>query len=238
MPEAISALANQAIPQAQSQTSATGFNADFQTFLTLLTTQLQNQDPLNPTDTAEFTNQLVLYSQTEQQIRTNANIEKLIALSQNNGASGALGYIGNDISFIGDTIYSDGSASSHQFTMNLQETPKDLSVNILNSDGQVVASVDAERKSGNQRVAWNGLNSDGNPVEPGVYRIKISATDSQGKDIANGTRVNAPVIGVENAGDGGFLLTLAGERLVPIDSVLSVTLPTNFNNTNQQTSNS
>ncbi len=236
MTDAVSALQTQV--QTQSQTSATGFNADFKTFLTLLTTQLQNQDPLNPTDTAEFTNQLVLYSQTEQQIRTNSQLEKLVALSQNRGASEVLGYIGNDVSFIGDTIYSEGTASPHEFTMNLQDVPFELAVNIVNSEGQVVSTIDAERNAGNQKLSWDGRNSDGDPVEEGLYTIQIVATDFEGGEVATGTRVSASVLGIENnVDDDSYFLSLSGNRLIDLESILSVRIPTNFSN-NTTTQNS
>ena len=63
-------------------------------FLTILTTQLQYQDPLSPMETSEFTNQLVMFTGVEQQVQQNQNLEKLIALQSNNLAISAVTYIG------------------------------------------------------------------------------------------------------------------------------------------------
>ena len=69
----------------------------FDNFLTLLTAQLTNQDPLSPMDTNQFTQQLVAFTEVEQSVNTNANLEDLIALIQQNELAGAVGYIGKYI---------------------------------------------------------------------------------------------------------------------------------------------
>src|ERR1043165_3489997 len=76
-------------PDAMKQLSS-----NFSTFLTLLTTQLQNQDPLSPMDSNQFTQQLVMFSQVEQQINTNDNLQSLIALNLSQTANSAVNYIG------------------------------------------------------------------------------------------------------------------------------------------------
>src|ERR1700744_3656694 len=77
---------------AQSQLSG-----NFDTFLTLLTTQLQNQDPLSPMDSTQFTQQLVEYSQVEQQINTNTNLTSLISLQQAGAGAASVGYLGKNV---------------------------------------------------------------------------------------------------------------------------------------------
>ena len=94
--EAISALTGNSRSN-NAQQSRVSFGDDFDDFLTLLTTQLQNQDPLEPTDTTEFTNQLVLFAGVEQDISQNDNLEQLIGLESANQAVGALNYIGNEV---------------------------------------------------------------------------------------------------------------------------------------------
>src|SRR5262249_32024485 len=83
--------------QAKTATTTQQPTTDFAQFLTLLTTQLQNQDPLNPMDSAQFTNQLVMFSQVEQQINANQKLDSLVALGVSNGLSAALGYVGLDV---------------------------------------------------------------------------------------------------------------------------------------------
>ena len=85
---------------------------DFDTFLKILTTQLQNQNPLDPIDSSQFTDQLVQFSSVEQSIKTNKNLEQLIALSGANAFTGVVSYIGKEVTAEGAaTNLKDGAAS-------------------------------------------------------------------------------------------------------------------------------
>src|SRR5215475_12184487 len=88
-----------------------GLDDTYNNFLQLLTKQLQNQDPLNPMDTAEFTQQLVGFSQVEQQIASNKSLEKLIALQSSTNAFGAVSFLGNEVAVeSNDIALKDGKA--------------------------------------------------------------------------------------------------------------------------------
>src|ERR1700745_1994530 len=110
------------VPSATNNPSATaaaaGSNAmqqlsgNFQTFLTLLTTQLKNQDPLSPMDSNQFTQQLVQFSQVEQQINSNKNLEDLIALTKSQSATNAVSYLGKTLTL------TDGTAALQNGTAN------------------------------------------------------------------------------------------------------------------------
>src|SRR5476649_1808597 len=85
------------VPAAASATSAvdsTEIASNFTTFLTLLTTQLQNQDPLSPMDTNQFTQQLVQFAGVEQQMKTNDSLSTLVSLQQNAQTTEALALVG------------------------------------------------------------------------------------------------------------------------------------------------
>jgi hypothetical protein len=75
-------------------------SGNFSTFLNLLTTQLKNQDPTSPMDTNQFTQQLVMYSQVEQQIQSNANLKTLIAQGQSTASQMAMDYLGKKVSIM------------------------------------------------------------------------------------------------------------------------------------------
>ena len=90
-------ISNIAAQSAASQAQKAQLNQDFDDFLTLLTTQLQNQDPLEPMDSNEFTNQLVQFSQVEQQLATNDLLEDMRALSVLNTTQLGLGFVGMDV---------------------------------------------------------------------------------------------------------------------------------------------
>ncbi|MEO0962032.1 MAG: flagellar hook capping FlgD N-terminal domain-containing protein, partial [Pseudomonadota bacterium] len=93
----IEAIAAAQSSQGAAASASSKLNTDFDTFLTLLTTQLKNQDPLEPLDSSEFTNQLVQFSSVEQNIATNQNLEQLLNLTFANFATDAVGYIGKEV---------------------------------------------------------------------------------------------------------------------------------------------
>src|ERR1700760_4834360 len=92
-----SSISSSTNPSGSTADAATGLTQNFNTFLTLLTTQLQNQDPLSPMDSNQFTQQLVMFSQVEQQINTNDNLQSLIALNLSQNANSAVNYIGRSV---------------------------------------------------------------------------------------------------------------------------------------------
>src|ERR1700684_4390416 len=85
--------------------------SNFTEFLQLLTTQLQNQDPLSPMDTNQFTQQLVEFSQVEQQMNTNTNLQTLITQGQTQSGAYATGYLGKVVTVTGgQAALTDGQA--------------------------------------------------------------------------------------------------------------------------------
>ena len=113
-------------------TATTGIADNFQTFLTLLTTQLQNQNPLDPLDTNQFTQQLVQFAGVEQQLKSNDQLKSLVEIEKSAQATQALVYVGNTVAVDGSKAQFDKSA-----TWNFQ-SDKDTSatITITNSTGQ------------------------------------------------------------------------------------------------------
>lgn len=195
---------------------------DFTQFLTLLTTQLQNQDPLSPMDSTEFTNQLVQFSQVEQQINTNQKLDNLVAMQLASISSVALGYVGMDISYISGEMNYDGSTPV-DITYALGSEAVTSKVNVYNEDGELVYSADAPKDTGMNKFTWNGTKTDGTPVEAGTYTLKIDAVDKAGKAIENSTVVSGHVDGIET--QNGVVYVLVGDRAVPISSIVNAKTP-------------
>src|SRR6266404_7452386 len=133
---ATSAAANPpATNPAASSTSTTGLGSDFKTFLTLLTTQLKNQDPLSPLDTNQFTSQLVSFSQVEQAINENDKLANLVSLQTTNQTISALPLVGHTIQ------YSDNQGAlvngKATFGYNLPANAASASIVITDANGQV-----------------------------------------------------------------------------------------------------
>src|SRR5579872_5472022 len=111
-------------------------SGNFQTFLTLLTTQLKNQDPTSPMDSNQFTQQLVEYSQVEQQINTNTNLQTLISQGTSNASAMTVGYLGKNVSITnGNASLSNGTAN---WTYNLGTASASTTLSVTNSAGMVV----------------------------------------------------------------------------------------------------
>lgn len=195
---------------------------DFQQFLTLLTTQLQNQDPLSPMDSTEFTNQLVQFTQVEQQINSNQKLDDLVALQLASISTVALGYVGMDISYIGSEMNYDGTKPV-KITYALASEAVTSKLNVYDEDGELVYSGDAPRDTGMNEVTWAGKKTNGDPVDAGTYTVKIDALDKNGKTIENSTVVTGHVDGIET--QNGIVYVLVGERAVPISSIVNAKQP-------------
>jgi flagellar basal-body rod modification protein FlgD len=195
---------------------------DFTQFLTLLTTQLQNQDPLSPMDSTEFTNQLVQFSQVEQQINMNAKMDNLVALQLASISSVALGYVGMDISYIGNEANFDGETPV-EINYALADAAVTSKINIYDEEGVLVFSSDAPKSSGTNKFIWDGKNNGGATVEPGTYTVKIDALDGREKVIESSTVVSGRVKGIET--QNGVIFVLVGDRAVPLNSIVNAKLP-------------
>src|SRR5436305_6973312 len=161
-----------------STTADSTLAGNFQTFLTLLTTQLKNQNPLDPLDTNQFTQQLVQFAGVEQQLKTNDSLSQLVTLQQTTQATQALGFVGKTALVDGTT----GTMTNSSATWHLN-VPSDATVDIsiANASGQTVFTGKYTAGAGTDvPFTWNGQGNDGTQWPDGKYTI--SAT---GKDVAN-----------------------------------------------------
>lgn len=203
--------------QASTQASASGLAKDFSQFLTLLTVQLQNQDPLSPMDTSEFTNQLVAFTGVEQQINTNQKLDSLVAMQLGQSFSAAQSYVGNDISYVSTEFNYTGEPASMRYSLNAGATTS--KINILNEAGEVVYTTEAAKTVGAHQFVWNGETNNGMPAAPGTYEIAVAAADSAGNAIQSNTVVQGRVHGVES--QNGTIYLLVGDRAVALANVLN-----------------
>lgn len=197
---------------------------DFSQFLTLLTTQLQNQDPLSPMDSTEFTNQLVQFSQVEQQINMNAKMDNLVALNLASISTVALGYVGMNVSYISNDMYFDGKTAI-DINYALSDAATIAKVNIYDEEGTLVYSGEASKSAGTNKFTWDGKTTAGQPVEKGTYTVKIDALDQKDKPIDSSTVVSGYVKGIET--QNGVVYILVGDRAVPLSSIVNAKLPEN-----------
>src|SRR5205807_2710057 len=140
-----------------ASTATTGIADNFQTFLTLLTTQLQNQNPLDPLDTNQFTQQLVQFAGIEQQLKSNDQLKSLVEIEKSAQATQALVYVGNTVAVDGSKAAFDKSA-----TWNFQsEKDTSATITITSSTGQTAFTGSYTLKQGNSSFLWDGKGNDG-----------------------------------------------------------------------------
>ena len=204
-------------PGAAQKTLAGNFN----TFLTLLTAQLQNQDPLNPMDSNQFTQQLVEFSQVEQQINTNDNLKTLIALGQGRSASDAVGYLGKAVTLTNGKGALVNSAA--QWNYVLGGNAANATLTVTNANGRVVFSGPAETTAGPHSFAWDGKDNGGNTLADGAYQLSVSATGADGASIATAVASAGVVTEVDLSGSEPLLmLGPLGVKLSEVSSVASL----------------
>lgn len=202
---------------ASSPQSVLGSN--FTTFLTLLTTQLQNQDPLSPLDTNQFTSQLVQFSQVEQAINTNSNLQSLITLQQGDQSVAALPIVGKTVQ------YSDNQGAlvngQAEFGYNLPAQATSATITINDASGKIVYQGPAETAAGAHTFNWNGRGSDGSQLPDGTYTFNVSATASDKSAITAAITAFGKVDSLQIS--NGMTNVEIGKVSEPLNKIISIT---------------
>ncbi len=209
-----------AASQTASQRGLSQLTNNFDTFLTLLTTQLRNQDPLKPLDTEKFTEQLVQFASVEQSIQTNQNLEALIALQASSANETALSMIGRVASVESDIAALTGDAA--RWTYELPEDAAAVSLQVFDARGALVAVLKGGTGAGVHEVNWTGLANNGVKAPQGAYRLVVEAVDAQGAAIAPSISSRGRVDGV--AFQNGAPAIEIGGQLFAVDLVSRVDL--------------
>jgi flagellar basal-body rod modification protein FlgD len=205
---------------------------NFNTFLTLLTTQLQNQNPLDPLDSNQFTQQLVEFSSVEQQVNMNANLQTLISLQQTSEATSAMQYLGSNVTLSG-TAASLAANSPATWSLN-SPSPATANVTITSSTGQTAYTGTVSLSSGSQAYTWNGQGTNGVTWPAGQYTLSVNATGANGQAVTVATQVQGTVSGV-NLSTNPPQLTVGGLNY-PISAIQSINSSTLGNLSNLSTS--
>ncbi len=210
----------------QSQSASSGafsqLTDNFDTFLTLLTTQLRNQDPLEPLDTEQFTQQLVQFAGVEQSIQTNSNLEALIALQSTSDRQASLDLVGRVASVNNNEINISGTSNDNipAFRYTLPQNAETLSLNIVDRNGTIARSLDGQQNAGTHSLIWDGRLENGLNAPAGTYRLEAAASRNDGTAFI-------PTIETRNLVDGvifnnGEPQISVGGKLVSLDAVTRV----------------
>ena len=198
---------------------------DKDAFLNLLVTQLQNQDPLNPTDSVEFTAQLAQFSSLEQLSNVNDNLEQLQNYQASINNSQAVSLIGKDITANGNSLQlTDGGPVGCDFS--LDGSAAVVMVSIYDATGEFVKSFEGQDlAAGQHTLYWDGSDKDGNQVTDGTYTFEILAADAEGQNIKTTTLFSGTVDKVTFENNQAYLLS--GYQKFALGDVIQVGAPDN-----------
>ena len=187
---------------------------NFNNFLQLLMTQLQNQDPTSPMDTNQFTSQLVQFTSVEQQIDTNASLAQLITATQGNTLLQSSSLVGQQVAVSGNQLSLQNGTAGVSFTTPAAEK---VNIGISTPAGVKVASATVNTTSGANQWTWNGTGSNGKKLADGVYKVTVAGADGSTVPF----NVLATATGVQRTGTSALNVQL-GQLSVDFGTVQSV----------------
>lgn len=200
-------------PTSVGQATATDVSGDFETFLKMMTTQIQNQDPLSPMQADQFASQLATFSMVEQQTLTNQRLEALIGAMATGGLAGYSGLVGR--------------VAAHEKAFQFSGTPVDLEIGgfrdpdgsaklvILDKNGSVF--FERSIPAGQSRITWDGTDPEGRLAQPGQYSAEVRrSSDNVTLDVPVST---AAMIEEVRFGNGLAELLLADGTIISENAV-------------------
>ena len=220
----VSTVASSSSASKSSPTGDSGVKAtiaqNFDTFLRLLTTQLKNQNPLDPLDTNQFTQQLVQFASVEQQINMNTQLTTLVSLQKATQATQAMGFLGATATVDGSSTQLTNGKASWSFSV---DKPSTGTVTIKDSTGQTAYSGTFPLNAGAQNFAWDGRGNNGTQWPDGAYTLSITGKDASGQAVAVSTTVNGTVDAVDLT-QNPPALTIGGQSYA-LDKIKQVVRP-------------
>ena len=193
---------------------------NFSTFLTLLTTQLKNQNPLDPLDSNQFTQQLVQFAQVEQQMKQNDQLATLVSLQKATQTTTAISFLGATATVDGATTKLADGKAAWGFRSDKAST---ATVNIKSSNGQVAYSGTFTVNAGEQQFTWDGRGNNGTAWPPGDYTLTVTGKDASGQSVAISTEVRGTVDSVDLT-QNPPLLMISGQKF-SLDKLKQVVRP-------------
>jgi flagellar basal-body rod modification protein FlgD len=195
--------------------------SNFTTFLQLLTAQLKNQNPMDPLDTNQFTQQLVQFAQVEQQMKSNEQLTSLVALEKTASSTTALAYVGATVVVDGSVTALTSSGATWSFNV---AKPSTASITIKDSTGQTAYTGTFAGTPGVMNFTWDGRGNDGKSWPAGNYTMSATAVDANKQTVGIATEVQAVVDSVDLTQDPPTL-SVNGQNYT-MDKIKRIVRPT------------
>lgn len=201
-----------------TKSAANSLSANYEMFLQLLATQLKTQNPLDPMDSTQFTQQLATYASLEQQISTNDKLDSVLTEFDSLSMSNGIGYIGRSIEADSDTLsVGEDGAVDGTWNYSLDKAAAKVTLTVVDEKGNTVWTGAGDATAGDHAFQWDGKNYKGNTVSAADYTLKVKATDVEGKTITNSIGIKGTVTAVESV--GGDTVLEIGDTKVKLSSV-------------------
>jgi flagellar basal-body rod modification protein FlgD len=189
-------------------------------FLNLLVTEMQNQNPLDPTSTTDFTTQMTQYANFDQQSTLNSNLSALLTSFNSLLTLNSSNYIGQTVTAKADSATLQSGAIA--FGYSLDSAAATTTLTVSDSSGNAVWTGSGTTTAGSNSFTWDGTTTDGTQLaDGGTYSLTVSATDSSGTAISGYTTVSGKVTGTDSS--SGTAKLLIGTTPLDVSSVIGVT---------------
>jgi flagellar basal-body rod modification protein FlgD len=158
-------------------TALQSLGTNFTSFLNLLMTQLQNQDPTAPMDSSQFTTELVQFTGVQQQVAANTSLTQLISMQQTSQVLQSSSLVGQVATVSSNEIALQNGTGTLTFNGTAGQT---VAVAVVNASGQAVADANVTAQGGTNTWTWNGLDNAGNQLPDGGYRVAVETQPAGG----------------------------------------------------------
>ncbi len=199
--------------------SATAISSDFETFLKMLTTQMQNQDPLNPLESTDFAVQLATFSGVEQQVRSNDLLEALGSQFGAMGLAQMASWVGMEARAAAPA-YFDGAPI--EVAPNPAAAADSAILVVRDEDGNVVQRLDIPVST--DPVFWAGVGTDGTPLPEGLYQFEVESYDDDELMVTTPAEVYVPIVEARGA-NGQTVLVLEGGAQIVAEAISALRQP-------------
>jgi flagellar basal-body rod modification protein FlgD len=214
------AIANTGTANAITQvgtTALSSLNGNFNDFLSLLMTQLKNQDPSSPMDSNQFTTELVQFSSVEQQISTNTELTQLIQLGQANQIEQSASMLGKPVTATSSQLTLQNGASDINFNTT---TAQPVAIAVYNGAGSQIQTESMMTTAGANSWKWNGQTADGTRMPDGAYTVTVTSLGANGTTAQVPFTVTGTATSVQN--NAGTVQVQMGGLTLPFSQVQSV----------------